>query len=597
MGSFKKRAIATAVALAASQAAWGGSAPYFVPLTKSEPVEAPNGVDELNSPWVTPAGVTLSNLMDMEEVETTPGQTVQRVPAGTTSSMFDMLAFTPDGNYLFIPHETPVGAGISRYDMVNDETHLIFAGDQQGAGPDGSRGTADDLWDTDFGAFDPARYTPNGTVIGAEEWSGLGRVVEVCDPFATPVDAEAAKAGNLVEGDCAQGADWRILPIANVSHEGINFGQKQLNEVIYFIDEDRSGSIYKMELKTPGDYAGGGKTYVLAADNYTGDVTVNWNDGGSGNNAPAVLASRFGPAQWIALTDENGDPLPGINPITGATTLNCSAGDAADQCRDGDIRPGRVAADDAGGTPWGRPEDMTIGMLPNGNEILYVTTTSENAVISIEETENGPFIRSFAREDGVPNGSAAGTPKNEGFTPTSASLNSPDNLAIDSLGNIYIIEDAPNGSSIGGDIWFARDTDNDGVAESIDQFLSLQVNGAEATGMIFNPADPTKFVVAVQHPTTTALTDDDPQDGDRDLVDDDNDPGTPDVLEKGPGDAIWEFDLAGTLPPECTGSRRDWMTFNQETRRWVRACSTQRDYNAVDQIDASDTSDSDFPNP
>ena len=94
---------------------------------------------------------------------------------------------------------------------------------------------------------------------------------------------------------------------------------------------------------------------------------------------------------------------------------------------------------------------------------------------------------------------------------------------MDSVGNIYVIEDAPNGGSTGGDIWFVRDIDNDGVAESLDHFLSVRVNGSEATGMIFNPVTPTEFAVCVQHPSST------------DLV----------TVPSGLGDAVWSFDLSG----------------------------------------------------
>jgi len=118
------------------------------------------------------------------------------------------------------------------------------------------------------------------------------------------------------------------------------------------------------------------------------------------------------------------------------------------------------------------------------------------------------------------------TPKNVGFEPTTAALNSPDNLAQDVHGNIYVIEDAPNGSSTGGDIWFVRDVDvdGDGVAESLDHFLSIRVAGSEATGMIFNPANPYEFVVAVQHPASTDLE------------------GVP----LGLGDSVWRFNIGGT---------------------------------------------------
>ncbi len=92
---------------------------------------------------------------------------------------------------------------------------------------------------------------------------------------------------------------------------------------------------------------------------------------------------------------------------------------------------------------------------------------------------------------------------------------------------MYIIEDAPNSSSTGGDIWFGRDVDNDGVAESLDHFLSIRVAGSEATGMIFNPTKPMEFVVAVQHPTSTDLT----------------------QVPDGFGDAVWVFDVSSIMPP------------------------------------------------
>lgn len=183
------------------------------------------------------------------------------------------------------------------------------------------------------------------------------------------------------------------------------------------------------------------------------------------------------------------------------------------------------------------------------------------------------MVRLFAGPD---------TPTNLGFEPTDAVLNAPDNLAIDSLGNIYIIEDSPNTSEIGasgGDIWFARDIDNDGVAESIDHFMTLQVPGSEATGMIFNPVDPTKFVVAVQHPRSTGLSDED--------LDINQSPEDSDGVRSAPGfgDAIWMFDLTHVVPPDCgTSSRGDFVTDNAASGRWVRACSSQRDFNAVEQL-------------
>ena len=476
-----------------------GTDPWFEPLTESAAVVSPNALEELSSPWVTPAGITQNNWVSLREVEDTvlsPGQSVVRVPGQSTSaSMFDMLAWDPTGNYVFIPHETPVGAGVSRYEIFSNKCEVIFAGDATGD------------WANDYGAFDPCRWTPNNTLFLAEEWSGEGRVIEILNPMAPADEIEHRELDS----------------IANVSHEGINFSLK-FKDTIYFIDEYNSGSIYKFVMTTAGDYTKG-QTFVLSVDAFVpsgGDPSKDY-------NAQAAGVTREGAATWVPLTDENGTPLPGITdpfrnggsgPPSAATTFG-----------------GRPAADDAGGTPFGRPEDMTIGRLANGNEVIYVTATSEARVYAIEILDEAQGRhkgrRKPARHGGCDGALATGkaivrtfvsndSPKNLGFASTSAVLNSPDNLAQDAAGNIYVIEDAPNGSSTGGDIWFIRDTDNDGVAESLDHFMSIRVGGSEATGMIFNPKVPTEFVVCVQHPSSTNLTN----------------------VPNGLGDAVWSFNIA-----------------------------------------------------
>jgi hypothetical protein len=470
--------------------AMAGTPLWFTPLTQSAPVVSTNAVEETSAPWVTPAGIVQKNWVSLREVEDTvlsPGQSVGRASSlatidPTSASMFDMMAYHPNGTHLFIPHESPVGAGVTRYNIDLNKAELIFVGDQQG-------GATVPNWTNDYGAFDPCRWTPNNTLFLGEEWAGLGRLVEILNPMAA--------VGSI---------NFRVLEsIANVSHEGINFSKKYPN-TIYFVDEYNSGSIYKFVMKTVGDYTVG-QTFVLSVNAFAssgGVDTENW------NSTANTAATRTGAATWIPLTDADGVPLSGVtNPFTDGP----SPGSA-------DLA-GRKAADDVGGTPYGRPEDMIVSRLPNGNEILYVAVTSEQSVIAIEILTPGSTrvngtatVRFFV---------TASTSKNLGQTATTGTLSSPDNLAIDATGNIYIIEDAPNSSSTGGDIWFARDADNNGVAESIDHFLSIRVAGSEATGMIFNPAIPTEFSVCVQHPSSTNLT----------------------AVPTGLGDAVWSFDLSG----------------------------------------------------
>lgn len=476
---------AAGLVLSASSVASAGTPPYFIPLTQSAPVTAPNSVEELTSPWVMPPGFTQKSLTSMNEIESDPAQSVSRAPgAGTSASMWDMAAFDPTGRFVFNPHESPWGAGLSRYDRWEDKNVLLWRGDDAGANGD---------WSKDFAAFDPATFTPNCTVFVAEEWSGEGRLMETLNPFATPENIQVRE----------------LESIANVAHEGLQFSHDE--KTLYFIDEWNSGSIYKFVMKKKGDYTKG-QTFVLAVDAFAGNAADNYNE------ASNVGQPRTGLATWAPITDENGNPLTTVSPFKNGPTN--------DPRTNSDTRGGRPAADEVNGTPYGRPEDMEIARLANGNEVIYFTATSENAVYSVEMLEgNKAMVRLFLSE--------TATPKNVGFAPTTARLNSPDNLAQDALGNIYVIEDAPNGSTTGGDIWFARDLDNDGVAESLDHFLSIRVSGSEATGMIFDPIRPTQFVVNVQHPDSTDL----------------------DEVPNGFGDALWEFDVAGAQAPCVDGKR------------------------------------------
>ena len=468
---------AAAVCLLTQSVLAGGSDVWFTPLTSSAPVAGPNDLTELFQPWETPSGILQTNLLSLREVEDavlSPLQSIVRVPLGRNSSMIDMMAYDDTGEFLFLPHETAFGAGVSRHDIAMGSTEVIFQGDGNGANGD---------WSNDYGAFDPCRDTPNGTLFLAEEWSGEGRVIEVINPF-----------------DAAEDVVTRELQsIANVAHEGINFSNES-NKTIYYIDEWNSGSIYKFVMKTRGNYTKG-QTFVLKVDAYNGNPADYWNEE-SNINEP-----RTGLATWIPLTDKNGRVLQGI-------TDPFRNGPTNDPRTDNDTRGGRPAADDVNATPYGRPEDIEVSTLDNGNEVIYIAMTSEKTVYSIEMLKkNKAHVGILVSSD---------FEKNVGFEGTTGELNSPDNLAQDAAGNIYIIEDAPNGSATGGDIWFVRDTNNDGVAESLDHFMSIQVDGSEATGMIFNPVNPTEFVVAVQHPDSTDLAN----------------------VPNGLGDAVWKFDIS-----------------------------------------------------
>jgi len=535
MNRFIRNTLTVAVAAVVSQSANAGTDIFFNPLTQSASVASPNHVNELTGPWTHPAGLNQENLTSLNEIEADINQSVGRAPhASTSASMMDMIAYDPSGKFLFIPHESPWAAGLSRYDIENDTNTLIFVGDSNGISC-GNPGAIEENreetitcanWTHDYAAFDPARVTPNGTVLIGEEWSGEGRIIEVMNPYDDITNPVAGTGGDV---------DYRELQsIANVAHEGINFSEKY-DDTIYYVDEWRSGSIYKFVMATAGDYTTG-QTFVLSVDAFNGNPADYYNDDSN------VGQPRTGMATWVAITDLNGNPLPGLtDPFRNGPTNDPRSND--------DTRGGRVTADEVNGTPYGRPEDMEVGKLPNGNEMVYFTATSEATVYSIE------IIDEVTAKVGIL--ADASTPTNLGFPATTGFLNSPDNLAQDALGNIYIIEDAPNRSDVGGDIWFVRDADNDGVAESLDHFMSIQVDGSEATGMIFNPANPTEFVVAVQHPDSTNL----------------------DEVPDGFGDAVWKFDLTDVVPPRCAKEDR-WS--------WKKTCSNMAEYKFVKMLERAD---------
>lgn len=511
------RCLVGATALTASTVVLAGTDVYFNPLTQSASVASPNHINELNSPWLIPAGISQENLTSLSEVESDIEQSILRVPAGTSSSMIDMLAYDPSGKFLFFPHETPFGAGVSRYDIENDFSEIIFSGDMGGANGD---------WSHDYAAFDPARWTPNNTLMLGEEWAGEGRIMEVMNPMAPVEDIEVRELNS----------------IANVAHEGIMFSEMD-ERIFYYVDEWNSGAIYKFVTKRKGDY-NKGQTFVLSVDAFAGDSSANWNEGVNANS------ERTGYASWVAITDKNGKPLTSTDPFRNGPT--------ADPRSNPDTRGGRGAADEAGATPYGRPEDVEVGKLASGNEVLYVAVTSEHAVYSIEMlSDSTAYVRMMLNRD---------TEKNVGFPDTTGILNSPDNLAQDALGNIYVMEDAPNGSDVGGDVWFARDTDNDGVAESLDHFMSTQVDGSEATGIIFHPTNPTQFAAVVMHPDSTNLA----------------------KVPDGFGDAVWTFDLRNVVPPLCgdDGRRDHRWKHGYGSREYT--CTDAKDYRFVKLLEHAD---------
>lgn len=330
-----------------------------------------------------------------------------------------------EGRYLFSPFETG-HCGIQRTDLSTNLTTTI--------------------WDDETArSCDASRWTPWGTYLTAEEsWSDPGaavsthgRLFEVINPLADPEDIVVVHRS--------------IIP--RVSHEGLAFDK---DNNLYFIDERNGSHIFKYtssnpEAATGDEFFGAGQVFVLRV--------------GDGTEKEAT-----GQASWIPLTDLDGTPLEYVVLVHGNEI-------------DGRATP---KLDEYLGTAFDRPEDLEIKTLKNGKQQLYVATTTNHNVFSIDLSND--VVKLFASRD--TKDMATGSEAGDAFT-------NPDNLAIDADGNIYIVEDQPGGIE---DTWFALDKDNDGVAEAIGKWASLSTEGAEATGLYFDPFQPHLAYINVQHP-------------------------------------------------------------------------------------------------
>ena len=355
------------------------------------------------------------------------------------------------GRYLFTVFETDQ-SGVQRHDL--------------------ELGVTDTIWQTPASgghvAFDACYWTPWGTLITAEEsWetaaegstSPYGRLFEFKNPIQAPGILEpVTELSNA-------GADFvhqNVIP--RTSHEGIQF-DKAGN--MYFIDELNGGNVYKYTSAASfedvkegtADYFAAGQTFVLRV--------------GDGNTANAI-----GAYVWVPFTDATGAALPGGITITderGVTSV-----DARNTTNLAVFK----------GTDYQRPEDLQVQTV-KGREYLYMTTTTTNEVYRLDLAQQ--TISVFANRTTINLATEAAV---------GSALASPDNLAIDHDGNIYIIEDRRGGTD--DDIWFANDLNKDGdltdPGEGIGRWASNGTEGSEFTGLYFDPTDKRRAWVNIQHP-------------------------------------------------------------------------------------------------
>ena len=242
-----------------------------------------------------------------------------------------------------------------------------------------------------------------------------------------------------IEIDPATGAAIVRPALGAMAHEGLRIG---VDGNVYEAEDDNPGYIYKFVPDRPGDLSSG-QLYALKITQDLGD--------------------RTGNAEWIAL-DRN------------AVQVN--------------------AVDEAaakGATGYGDPEDLEIGTSTGndrrGNHTLFVAISAEDRVLAVNLNASGPahlVVSDYVRK-------GVNAPSD---------FDSPDNVALDKSGNLYITED-PGGSApsktLGDDVWFAPFNPQSGAqALPVQRFFSITDCNAEPTGLYMSLSNRTLFV-DIQH--------------------------------------------------------------------------------------------------
>ncbi len=357
------------------------------------------------------------------------------------------------GRYLLTVFETGQ-SGVQRHDLWSGVTETIW----QSPVPLGHV------------AFDPSFWTPWGTFItGEESWetaaggstSPYGRLFELKNPLDAPgINTPLGPSSN----DGADFVHQNVIP--RTSHEGIQFDKARQ---MYFIDELNGGNIYKyVSAANIGDVMSGRADYFEAGQTFVLRV-------GDGNSPNAT-----GAYTWVPFTDADGAALPGALTITDVNGVT-----SVDARNTTNLAPFK-------GTDYQRPEDLQIQTL-SGVDYLYMTTTTTNQIYRLDLKSHVIAVFADRNTIDLATGLAVGS-----------ALASPDNLAIDHEGNIYIIEDRNGG--VDNDIWFARDLNKDGdltdPGEGIGRWASNGTPGSEFTGLYFDPTNKRRAWVNIQHPAS-----------------------------------------------------------------------------------------------
>jgi uncharacterized protein len=326
-----------------------------------------------------------------------------------------------------------LGKGVDNFDMLT----LNETGPQAGrflyrtheVGSNGSLSETDLVTGVTRIVANASHYEALDGIVWSPAHTVLFAEERIVATFDDPAVPDAV-GGLVYEHNPATGLSRPLPALGAKSHEGMRF--------------DQHGNLYGISESTPGLPGQSGAIFKFVPDT-KGDYS-------SGQlYALKVLdaATLTGPAVWLPLDRD-------------AVKVNADA-----------------EALRVGASGWARPEDVEIstssGNNRGGPNVLFVATTTDDLVLRIELRGDEAYVTNFVQE-GV----------------NVSGLSSPDNLALDKHGNLFILED--NGP---GDIWVAvAKGGGEEVASEVVRFASLTDCAAEPTGGYF---DGKRLLINVQH--------------------------------------------------------------------------------------------------
>jgi hypothetical protein len=356
-------------------------------------------------------------------------------------------------------------------------THLIACNEQGTADPGVQRirlsdGAVETIL-TGTSSCDPARRTPWGTLIVAEEAGNSGRLIEIFDPLHTTNVAFDRATGVATDGPGGHGAANVVAreAVGRLAFEGIALYD---SGVMYFGDENR-----------PGNGTAGGAYFKFIP-------TSPWS--GQAVTQPSESPLASGKIYGLRLGKRSGNTDYGQGTQTGLGTWV-----EVPNPNNADLRAQAAALKLTG---YYRPEDADIdrGAQASG----YVRFCANNTG---NESNDAAFGETICLSDGTLAESLANsaTPEVQFFVVGTPDFAMMDNIAYQPGRKNWIIQEDGDGPEIGrnNDIFACLDDGDDAdlLSDGCVRVLTINDLNAETTGGIFDAAG-RRYWVSIQHNVT-----------------------------------------------------------------------------------------------